>query len=32
LAPGFEPPTIREHGGGGVLGLDRLPLVWDVTG
>jgi cytochrome P450 len=32
LAPGFEPPTIREHSGGGVLGLDRLPLVWDVTG
>ena len=32
LAPGFDVTTIHEHVAGGVLGLDRLPLVWDVPG
>jgi cytochrome P450 len=29
LAPGFDPSTVPEHAAGGVLGMDRLLLVWD---
>jgi len=32
LAPGFDVSSITEHSAGGVLGLDRLDLVWDTSG
>jgi cytochrome P450 len=30
LDPAFDPVTVQEHAAGGVLGLDRLDLVWSI--